>query len=75
MSYKGLQAAVGIGGPKVAQQAGPVGGGAIAEPIGDERTQWQEENEKAQKQSQGYKKGGSVKGWGMARGARKAKMY
>jgi membrane-associated protease RseP (regulator of RpoE activity) len=72
MSFKDLQGAIGIGGPKLAQAAGPIGGGAIAEPIGDERAKWEEEQKQKQ---QGYKKGGSVKGWGKARGARKAKMY
>ena len=31
--------------------------------------------ESSQNQGQGMKKGGSVKGWGAARGARKAKVY
>jgi hypothetical protein len=72
MDFKSLQVLTGAGGPKTAEQAGPVGGGAIAEPMGDERAKWEEEQKQKQ---QGYKKGGSVKGWGIARGARKAKMY
>lgn len=57
MNFKGLQAATGIGGPKLAQEAGPVGAGAVAEPMGDERTKWEEEQKRKQ---QGYKKGGKI---------------
>lgn len=59
MNFKSLQAATGIGGPKLAQEAGPVGAGAVAEPMGDERTKWLEEQER-KKQGTGYKKGGKI---------------
>jgi len=55
--FKELQVLTGAGGPKVAEQAGPVGGGALAEPMGDERAKWQEENERKAK---GMKAGGMV---------------
>jgi len=57
MGFKELQILTGAGGPKVAQEAGPVGGGALAEPMADEREKWQAEEERKQR---GMKKGGVV---------------
>ena len=55
--FKELQVLTGAGGPKAAEQAGPVGGGAVAEPMGDERAKWQEQEARKQ---QGMKRGGKV---------------
>ena len=59
MGFRDLQVATGMGGPKAAQQAGPVGGGAVAEPMGDERTKWQQDMERRNK-GESYKSGGKV---------------
>jgi len=59
MGFRDLQAATGMASPKIAQQAGPVGAGLVAEPMGDERKKWQDDMERRNK-GESYKSGGKV---------------
>jgi hypothetical protein len=59
MGFRELQVTTGMGSPKLAQEAGPIGGGAITEPMGEEREKWLKEVERKQK-GESYKSGGKI---------------
>lgn len=66
MGYRDMQAAFGMGAPKAAQQVGPVGGGAIAQPLADAQNERDAEIERQQQEAaygsnpENLKRGGKV---------------
>lgn len=59
MGFRELQVTTGMGSPKLAQESGVVGAGAISDPMSKEREEWMKEMERRNK-GESYKSGGKV---------------